>query len=127
MTTKYERGDITGTRFADGTFDAVICQSVIEHGVDLQKFFAEASRILKRSGVLIVTTDYYKEPVDTTGKTAFGLPWKIFSEKDMRNILAMAAHYGFEPTGPLDLECEDRPVRWLGLSYTFLICTLRKE
>ena len=126
-TIKYEHGDITGTRFPDGTFDAVICQSVIEHGVDLQKFFAEASRILKINGALIITTDYYKEPIDTTGKASFGLPWKIFSEKDMRGILAMAAHHGFELTGPLDLECEERPARWLGLSYTFLICTLRKK
>ena len=43
-TITYEHGDITGTKFPDGTFDAVIRQSVIEHGVDLQKFFAEARK-----------------------------------------------------------------------------------
>lgn len=124
---RYERGDITATRFSDGTFDAVICQSVIEHGANLPEFFAEAARILKKGGALIVSTDYYKEPIDTAGRMAFGLPWKIFSEKDVRNIFALAGSHGLELTGPIDLECEERPVQWMGLSYTFLIFTMRKR
>ena len=39
------RGDITKLRFDAGTFDAVTCLSVVEHGVDLDAYFREMSRI----------------------------------------------------------------------------------
>ena len=64
----YEHGDVTGTRFETGSFDAVTCLSVVEHGVDTEKYFREMSRILKRGGVLITSVDYYETPVETAGK-----------------------------------------------------------
>ena len=35
---------------------------------------------------------------------------------------------GFELTGDVDLECEEKPIRWeqFGLEYTFVLFTLRK-
>ena len=35
------------------SFDAITCQSVIEHGVDLEAYFREMARILKKGGHLI--------------------------------------------------------------------------
>jgi hypothetical protein len=40
----YEHGDITRTGYASGRFAAVTCMSVIEHGVDVSRFFAEMGR-----------------------------------------------------------------------------------
>lgn len=125
---RYLRGDITRTGFSDGFFDAVTCMSVIEHGVPLRPYFAEMFRVLKPGGLLITSTDYYPEPIDTTGKEAHGAPVKIFSRREAEEMMALAREIGFEATGPVDLAASARPIRWeeFGLEYTFLIFTLRK-
>jgi SAM-dependent methyltransferase len=125
---RYLRGDITRTGFSDGFFDAVTCMSVIEHGVPLRPYFAEMFRVLKPGGLLITSTDYFPEPVDTTGKEAHGAPIRIFCRREAEAMLAEARECGFELTGPVDLEASARPIRWeqFGLEYTFLIFTLRK-
>ena len=42
--------------FRDGVFDVVVATEVIEHFVEGELFLAEAHRVLKRNGVLILTT-----------------------------------------------------------------------
>lgn len=125
---RYLRGDITRTGFSDGFFDAATCMSVIEHGVPLRPYFAEMFRVLKPGGLLITSTDYFPEPIDTTGKELYGAPIKIFCRREAEEMLALARECGFELTCPVDLEASDRPIRWeqFGLEYTFLIFTLRK-
>lgn len=126
---RYLPGDITRTTFADGYFDAVSCMSVIEHGVPLEGYFREMYRVLKPGGLLITSTDYYPTPVDTQGKMAHGAAIKIFTKAEIEEILRLAEKIGFERTGEVDLECNERPVRWeqFGLEYTFVIFTLRKR
>jgi len=126
---EYRRGDLTQTPFPDGYFDAVTCMSVIEHGVPIEAYFREMYRVLKPGGLLITSTDYFPSPVDTAGKMAHGAPIRIFSKPDILDILEAARRAGFQPTGDIDLECEEKPVRWekYGLEYTFLLFTLRKS
>lgn len=125
---RYLPGDITRTGFEDGFFDAVACMSVIEHGVPIEAYFREMYRILRPGGLLITSTDYYPEPIDTTGKMAHGAPIKIFCRQEIEEMLAQASACGFETTAGIDLECKERPIRWdlYDLEYTFLIVTLRK-
>jgi SAM-dependent methyltransferase len=125
---RYLPGDITRTGFPDAFFDAITCMSVIEHGVPLDAYFREAYRLLKPGGLLITSTDYFPEPIDTAGKMAHGAPVKIFSRREIQEALALAKACGLEQTGEIDLECSEPTVRWdlYDLNYTFLIFTLRK-
>ncbi|WP_459501579.1 class I SAM-dependent methyltransferase [Bacillus sp. C1] len=47
-------GDAHKTPFANETFDIVISRAVIHHLHDIPKFLCEASRILKKDGILIL-------------------------------------------------------------------------
>jgi SAM-dependent methyltransferase len=125
---RYLPGDITRTGFPDAFFDAVTCMSVVEHGVPLRAYFQEMFRLLKPGGLLITSTDYYAEPIKTDNYLAHGAPVKIFSRQEAEDMLTLALESGFEFTGPVNLNCTERPIRWeiYKLEYTFLIFTLRK-
>jgi SAM-dependent methyltransferase len=126
---QYEPGDLTQTRFESGTFHAITCLSVIEHGVNLDDYFREMGRILKPGGVLITSTDYWPEPLVTSSATrVYGSPVKVFSEAEIRSALALSKQHGFEPTGPVDLSTEEKAVRWegVGLDFTYVTFCLRK-
>lgn len=123
----YEHGDITATAYGDGRFAAITCMSVIEHGVDPTRFFAEMARILRPGGILAVSTDYWEDPIDTRGRTEFGAPVRVFSRREIPDLIDLAARSGLRLEGPLPaLSCEERAVTWNGLSYTFIYFTLRK-
>jgi SAM-dependent methyltransferase len=123
----YEHGDITSTRYRDGQFAAAACMSVIEHGVDPDRFFAEMARIIRPRGTLVVSTDYWDEPLDAGGRTEFGAPVKVFDRAGARALIAVAAARGFEPSSSLDLRCVEPVVRWNGLDYTFLVVTFNRR
>jgi SAM-dependent methyltransferase len=125
---RYLHGDITHTGFPDAFFDAVTCMSVIEHGVPLEPYFREMYRLLKPGGLLITSTDYFAEPIDTADKSAHGAPIKVFCKQEVEQMLTLAKQCGFEKTAEIDLNTTEKTVRWdkYDLDYTFLIFTLRK-
>lgn len=126
---QYEFGDITDTRFESASFGAITCLSVIEHGVNQEAYFREASRLLKPGGLLITSTDYYPERIDTRGKEAYGGPVVIFSRQDVEAMLEIAGRFGLHPVDTVDLDCQEKPVRWerLDLDYSFIAFTLQKR
>ena len=54
------------TNYQSNTFDFVTSLSVIEHGVDIHKYFIEMNRILKKGGLLLTSTDYWLEKITNT-------------------------------------------------------------
>jgi SAM-dependent methyltransferase len=123
---RYLHGDITQTPFEDNSFDVITCMSVIEHGVESAAYLSETARILKPNGYLITSVDYYCERVDTHGKRAYGVPIHIYNTPEILSLLELANQVGLVSTGQLQLHCQDKPISWRGLNYTFLIFTLQK-
>ncbi|MBO0728707.1 MAG: glycosyltransferase [Acidimicrobiaceae bacterium] len=126
---RFEPGDITRLAHGEGSFDAVTCMSVIEHGVPLEGFVTEMQRVLRPGGLLVISTDYNQEPVDTTGKYVYGAPVKIFDPDGIRQLVSLADSHDFDLVGPLRLEHEERPVFWkrTGLRFTFIRLTFRRR
>lgn len=116
----YQYGDCTKTNFSDGFFGFISCLSVIEHGVDVEAFFAESARILRPGGHLFVSADYWQDPVDTYGQVAFGVPVKMFTQSEVDDMVVTARKYGLEAVRSVDATCKDRVVNWIGIDYTFV-------
>jgi SAM-dependent methyltransferase len=121
--------DLSATSFPDGSFDAIGCLSVIEHGVSPEGFAREASRLLRPGGVAILSTDFWWTPLDVADKTAYGVPVHVLTPEDIGTWLEVAARHGLTPISPVRLECVDKVVRWerLGLDYTFVDLVLEKR
>ncbi len=125
---RLEHGDIQVTSFENDSFGAVVCLSVIEHGVDVRAFLAEAARIVRPGGVVFVSTDYWADGVDTAGRTAYGSPVRIFDRPAIEEMISVAAEFGLElEDAAVDLSCHERAVHWkrLDLSYTYVALTFR--
>ena len=126
---RYQYGDLTATGFPDSSFDAIVSLSVIEHGVSLDAYCREMSRLLRPSGILLTSTDYWTDPIDTRGQSAYGVPIKIFTRSDIETLLATAQDHGLRPTGEIDLNCGENVVWWkpFNLRYTFTCFALEKK
>lgn len=125
----YEQGDLTATRFNHETFDAITCLSVIEHGVDLEKYFEEMSRILKPGGTLITSTDYFQDKIDTGDKEAYGTRIMIFNQEDIEEAVQCAEKYGLYSNHPINYTSQNKAVRWerFDLGFTFIVFALSKK
>jgi len=122
-------GDLTNTDFPDNFFDVITCISVIEHGVNENKYLEEMNRILKLGGLLITSTDYWESKLDLKNKFAYNNPGFIYDKESIKSLLNKAYHKGFELYGPdIDLSCQNKTVHWkrMNLKFTFLIFCLKK-
>lgn len=122
----YRYGNIEGLKYLDESFNAISCLSVLEHGVDLDKFFPEMMRILKPGGHLILSVDYEYDEIDCSGIEAFGVPMKIFSAADIQNMCDLAQSCGFMVPNTLELTATNKPVTWNGKSYGFIYIEMKK-
>ena len=116
----YQQADFFEAAIEPSSLAALTCLSVIEHGMDPDAFLARAASLLKPGGRLVLTTDYWPDPVDTTGLEAFGRPWRICSRAEAERWLAVARSHGLRADGAVELDTDDAPITWNGRSYTFL-------
>jgi SAM-dependent methyltransferase len=121
-------GDITRTEMASQSYAFIACLSVIEHGVDVAAFLQECGRLLIPNGRLFLSFDYWEEPVDVRGQQAYGAPIRIFTRRDIDEILGWAGKAGLSIEGASDFRCNDRVVHWqrVDLRYTFANLLLRR-
>ena len=126
---RFEPGDATATRFEAGSFDAVTCLSVIEHGVPIAAFLAECARLLRTDGVLVISTDYAEQPPDTTAKVAYGAPVHVFSPVEIDELIKLADEAGFDLDGTFEPAHARTPVHWkrYDLRYTFVRLTFTRR
>lgn len=125
----FQHGDITRTGMASQSYAFIACLSVIEHGVDTAAFLQECARLLVPGGRLFLSFDYWEEPVDTRGQQAYGVPIRIFTRRDIDEMLGWAAKAGLSIAGASDFSCKDRVVHWqrFDLRYTFANLLLRRD
>jgi SAM-dependent methyltransferase len=126
----YREADITKTPYEPGSFAAITCMSVVEHGVPLDPLADEVARLLRPGGLFVFTTDY-----DATGGSheidpqfrVFGQSWTIFSPETLRSLVDRFTSRGFTYLDPasMDDRHSDRPVHWQGQDYTFVMVALR--
>lgn len=136
---KYEKvgiefsvADLTRTTYPDDFFQVITSISVIEHGVPLDAYVREMSRILRPGGVLLTTTDFWPTRVDCTGIYPYGEgmgEMKVFSARELEDFCGLAQKHGLVACGPLNLETKDRVIRWerVDREYTFAFVALRKR
>lgn len=120
-------GNIINTKFKDESFDAILCLSVIEHGVEINAFLNEIKRLLRPNGLLYLSTDYWPQQISTQNINPWGLPWKIFSHDDIQDLLKIANKIGFLIDDSKIPNVGEPIVKWSGKQYTFLSIVLKKQ
>ncbi len=119
--------NLENTTYKNDMFNYITSLSVIEHGINIEKYFKEMNRILKKGGWLLTSTDYWEEKIDTLNSCYFGSPDIIFSLGEINDILNIAERNGFELIEPMDFTCKEKIVRWIhDTDYTFLFFGLKK-
>ena len=122
--------NLEDTNYSDQMFDYVTSLSVIEHGINIEKYFREMSRIIKNNGYLLTSTDYWPDKlVNNKNVLSKGTPDNIFSRDEIENLVAIAEKSGLKLIEPIDFEYKDKVVRWnsIGLDFTFIFFAMRKE
>ncbi|MGD0765684.1 MAG: class I SAM-dependent methyltransferase [Dehalococcoidia bacterium] len=71
------RGIAEGLPFQDSSFDLVICQGAMDHFADRQRFVAEAARVLRPGGHLVVALANYQSLSCRIGKGMHRMMGKI--------------------------------------------------
>ena len=118
------------TNYQSNMFDFVTSLSVIEHGVNIQKYFIEMNRILKTDGLLLTSTDYWPEKIiNTKPVLSKGTPDKIFDRNEINDLIAIGETNGLTLLEPIDYTHKEKVVHWkaTGLDYTFIFFAMKNE
>jgi SAM-dependent methyltransferase len=121
--------NLENTNYQDNMFDFVTSLSVIEHGVDIQKYFKEMGRIIKNGGCLLTSTDYW--PLKTTNTKCIltkGTPDKVFDRNEIEDLIVIADKAGLKLVEPVNFKYIDKVVHWkrTALDYTFIFLAMKK-
>lgn len=135
LTVHYVSANLTELPFADASFDAVFCISVIEHlgHEGARAALEELRRVVVPGGKLLITTDYYEDAgaelwYEGEGMR-FPVDWWFFDEAHLRRYVLDAP--GLERIGDIDLRVDwdrvrARMRRFHGYPYTSVGVALKR-
>jgi SAM-dependent methyltransferase len=123
---RYLVGDIYQLPLEDASCDVVTAISTIEHGWRGGSFFDEVARVLRPGGLLLASTDFWPDKIDTSSRTFFGMSWTIFSKEEIRGMIERAAAAGLVAEGPEDYSIAGPVIHWNDCDYTFGFLRLRR-
>lgn len=118
------KGDMLDQKFNE-EFDLVICDSAVEHGINLRDFFLACSKYVKRDGFLFITFDYCTPKIDmaSTKKVMVGGKWNIFSRDEVMDMIEVAKRNGFrlvdDTSKSLLVGNSPSVIDFAGATYTF--------
>ena len=124
---RLSKQNLENTGYRSGSFDFITSLSVIEHGVGLENYFKEVSRLLRNGGYLITSADYWPDKVDTEGAGLYGLKWNIFDRKEIEDMIHLAGSFGFALTEPIDFMYKNPAIELKDKRYTFIFFVLQKR
>ncbi len=107
------RADMYRLPFADESFDAAVLQMVLHHAEQPQAVLAEAARVVRPSGLLIVVELTPHGRGDVTSR--LGHRWAGFERGLLHNFLTRA---GFSPAGPIAVEARMPLMVWRAVRFT---------
>jgi len=126
---RMSRAPVEETRLQSNRFSVVTSMSVIEHGIDLLRFFSESARLLVPGGVLVISTDYWPTPIDLGSLRRVAAsrgPDRIFDRASVKHICELASAAGFRVPSTLDLDARESVVNFAGYRYTFILLSFRR-
>jgi SAM-dependent methyltransferase len=118
------------TNYSNNMFDFITSLSVIEHGVDIDEYFREMTRILKSGGYLLTSTDYWHEKITNARSVISNSePDRVFCRDEIEEIIKVGESYGLKLIEPMDYTHGDKVVKWkkTGLDYTFIFFGMKKK
>ena len=119
----YSVGDMCNTNYPNDHFHTITCLSVVEHGVDINAFAMESSRLLKSGGSLMVTCDYWPDRYQNLPGGCF-----IFCKEDLERLIETCNNFRLLMTEPMNWEYKDKvidaslyyPVKDVGYTFAYL-------
>ncbi len=127
---RFRRSPVEHTTFPEGTFAAVTCMSVIEHGVDIGAFLNEATRLLRPGGLLVLSTDYWPDGLDLGELKRFDEARgndRVFDREEVLDLCLIAEGHGLTLLRDPQLDADEPVIESEGFRYTFITLAFRRE
>lgn len=129
---KTVEGDLMKTGLPAASFRYITCISVIEHGVNFERFAIEASRLLESAGRLFVTFDYWDPKIIPPGRL-YSLEWQPLDRAAAEDLIGHCEKQGLQLVEPMHWQLGEAIIRdgyhspEPTMSYTFGLTTFEKR